>query len=468
MNNNDSTKNMKKLLTIKYCIAICLAGWTVFGSAQTLQSSYFLESMVQRHELNPAFSAKSNYVVVPVLGGSHIGVHSNVGLSDFLFQRGNELVSGLSPTVTATDFLNGLPTNSQMELTMEVPIFSIGFRALGGFNTISLKERSFIAMNVPSSLFAFLKQGQDANGTIRYDIDNLTFYTDNYVELALGHSRELPALEGFSYGAKVKFLIGLLGGSLSMEHIGIDFTQDRWLITSQGSAQLSSGLQYTVDEDGNIDGFEMPSYRLGGFGLGFDLGVAYTPAALPDLTVSLALNDIGFISWEMARAVSGGTFEYTGFDEIGVSGQPEASDQIEDLLNDMISIIDIHSDGSKSRTTSLHTTLNVAAEYAILNRKISFGVLSSTRFGEPYTYAEGMAVVNFRPLSWLHLAINGSVSTYGGALGALINICPKYVNIFAGCDYISPTTKFGAQGIPVNGMNFSLRAGFAFTFGYKK
>ena len=456
---------------IKLCIAICLAGCTVLGYAQTLQSSYFLESMTQRHELNPAFGveANSNYIVVPALGGTQIGVHSNIGLSNFLFQRGDGLVSGLSPEVTAAEFLNGLPTNNLLELSFELPIFSVGFKALGGFNTISLKEKSFIAANVPSSLFAFLKQGQDANGVARYDIDNLTLYTDNYIELALGHSRNLPALEGFSYGAKVKILLGALGGSLSMEHIGIDFNQERWLITSQGSAQLSIGIQYTVDENGNIDGIEMPSYRLGGFGLGFDLGVAYTPAALPDLTVSLALNDIGFISWSnMACATSGGTFEYTGFDEIGASGQPEASEQIEDLFDDLKEVIDIRPDGNATRTTSLHTTLNVAAEYAILNRKISFGLLSSTRFGQPYTYAEGMAVVNFRPLSWLHLAVNGSVSTYGGAFGALINICPKYVNIFAGCDYISPSTKFGAQGIPVNGMNFNLRAGLAFTFGHKK
>lgn len=460
---------MKMTHIIKHSIAICMAGLAIMGSAQTLQQSYFMESMVQRHELNPAFGAQSNYIVVPILGGMQIGVHSNIGLSNFLFQRGNGLVSGLSPDISANEFLNGLPSNSQVELSVELPILSVGFRGLGGFNTISLKERSFIAANVPSSLFEFLKKGQDENGAACYDIDNLTLYTDNYVELALGHSRDLPALEGFSYGAKIKLMFGVLGGSISMEHIGIDFNQERWLITSQGSAQLSSGAQFTVDENGNVNGFEMPAYRLGGFGLGFDLGVAYTPAALPDLTVSLALNDLGFISWSnMARAVAGGTFEYTGFDKIGDSGQPDASQQIDDLLNQMESVIDIRPENEASRTTSLHTTLNVAAEYAILNRKISFGVLSSTRFGQPYTYAEGMAVVNFRPLKWLHLSLNGSVSTYGGALGAIINICPKYVNLFAGCDYISTSTKFGAQGIPVNGLNFNLRAGFAFTFGHQK
>lgn len=460
---------MKMTHIIKHSIAICLAGLAITGSAQTLQSSYFMESMVQRHELNPAFGAQSNFIVAPVLGGIQANVHSNIGLSNFLFQRGNELVTGLSSDVSADEFINGLPSNSQVEFSFELPIVSVGFRGLGGFNTISLKERSFIAASIPSSLFEFLKKGENQSGAAHYNIDNLSLYTDNYVELALGHSRKLSALEGFSYGAKVKLMFGVLGGSLSMEHLGVDLNQDRWMITSEGTAMLSSGAQFTVDENGNVNGIEMPSYRLGGFGLGFDLGVAYTPAALPDLTVSLALNDLGFISWSnMARATAGGTFEYTGFDQIGAPDQPDASQQIDDLLNEMASVIDIRPENGASHTMSLRTTLNVAAEYAILKRKISFGVLSSTRFGHPYTYAEGMAVVNFRPLQWLNLAVNGSVSTYGGALGALINICPKYVNLFVGCDYISPSTKFGAQGIPVNELNFNFRAGFAFTFGHKK
>ena len=437
-------------------------------SAQTFHSGYFLESMVQRNELNPAFGAQSNYIVAPVLGGTQIGLHSNFGMGNFFFQRGDMLVNGLSSQVSANEFLGGLPTNNQMEMSIEIPLVSVGFHAWGGFNTIILKERSFAAANVPSTLFEFLKLGQNSQGVARYDIDNLSVYTDHYIELAFGHQRELPALEGFSYGAKVKLLVGALGGSIDMQHIGVDLSQNRWYITSEGSAQLSSGMHLVYNENGDITNIAFDSYRLGGFGLGFDLGAAYTPEALPNLTVSLALTDIGFISWiDMDRAVAGGTFEYTGFDEVGAPGQPEASKQLDDLLNDMAQVINISPTTSATVTNSLRTTLNIGAEYAILNRKISFGILSSTRFGHPYTYAEGLAVVNFRPLSWLHLAINGSASTFGGALGALINICPKGVNIFAGCDYISPTTKFGAQGIPVNSANFNFRAGFAFTFGHR-
>ena len=40
--------------------------------------------------------------------------------------------------------------------------------------------------------------------------------------------------------------------------------------------------------------------------------------------------------------------------------------------------------------------MRIGAEYSILDNHISFGLLSTTRFGGHRTYAEGMAAVNFR------------------------------------------------------------------------
>ncbi len=446
---------------IKYILAVLLLGCSASLSAQTLNSGYFLESNAQRNELNPAFDARNNYIVLPAFGGIQVGVHSNVGLGNFFFPSGNDLYNGLSSKVSAEEFLGNLPNNSRLEFSFSLPILSVGFRALGGFNTIILKERSFISANIPSTLFEFLKVGQNSPGVTHYDVDNLSLYTDNYVEIALGHQRKLDALEGFSYGAKLKFLIGALGGSLSIDHLGIDLTQNEWRISAQGQAQMSSGLGYAVNEEGVVNNITFDSYSLGGFGFGVDLGAAYTSAALPDLTVSLALTDLGFISWSnMAVAKAEGSFVYDGLGEIG-SSDASTQNQFEALIEDLMSVVELRPAGIETRTTMLQTTLNVGAEYSILKRAISFGLLSSTRFGAPEVYAEGMAVVNFRPLSWLHMAINGSVSTYGGGLGAIINFCPRVgVTTFIGCDYFSPSTKFGAQGIPVNAFNMTARAGF--------
>ena len=454
---------------IKSLVVALIASCTMGASAQALHSSYFLDGMVERHELNPAFGGEANFIALPGLSGFNLGVSTNFGLSNFVFQKNGELVLGLSSQVSAAEFLGALPQNNQLQLELDLPILSFGFRAFGGFNTFSIKERTYLGVNVPSSIFAFLKQGADpATGIIRYDIDNLGLYTDNYLELALGHSRKLPALEGFSYGAKLKFLVGAFMSSIEMQHIGIEMSQNRWMVESQGSAALSSGLNLTYDADGNITGVNTSALRLGGYGMGVDLGAVYTPAALPNLTVSLAVNDIGFISWSQVNSTTAdGSFEYTGFGTIGTEGEG-LNEQLEELLTEVSELIQMEPQAPQDQMRMLQTTLNVGAEYAILDRKISFGILSSTRFGAPYTYAEGMAVVNFRPASWFQAAINGSVSTQGSAIGALLTFCPNGANIFFGCDYVTPNMKFSAEAIPLYGTRVNLRTGIIITFGKKK
>ena len=454
---------------IKSLVVALIASCTMGASAQALHSSYFLDGMVERHELNPAFGGEAIFIALPGLSGFNLGVSTNFGLSNFVFQKNGELVLGLSSQVSAAEFLGALPQNNQLQLELDLPILSFGFRAFGGFNTFSIKERTYLGVNVPSSIFAFLKQGADpATGIIRYDIDNLGLYTDNYLELALGHSRKLPALEGFSYGAKLKFLVGAFMSSIEMQHIGIEMSQNRWMVESQGSAALSSGLNLTYDADGNITGVNTNALRLGGYGMGVDLGAVYTPAALPNLTVSLAVNDIGFISWSQVNSTTAdGSFEYTGFGTIGTEGEG-LNEQLEELLTEVSELIQMEPQAPQDQMRMLQTTLNVGAEYAILDRKISFGILSSTRFGAPYTYAEGMAVVNFRPASWFQAAINGSISTQGSAVGALLTFCPNGANIFFGCDYVTPNMKFSAEAIPLYGTRVNLRTGIIITFGKKK
>ena len=456
---------------IKLMAVVSVMSFALAAVAQTPQSSYFLEGMVQRHELNAAFGGESNYVAIPGLSGMEIGLSTNFGAGDFFFQRGSELVTGLSSQVSAEEFLGGLPANNRLELNFEMPILSVGFRGMGGFNTIVLKERTFFSANVPSTLFEFLKVGENISTPMpaaHYEVENLSLYTDNFVEIALGHSRKLAALEGFSYGAKLKFLAGLFNGGINMRHMDINLSANEWTVTSQGEAYLSSGMEYVYDEEGNLSGIEMVSYRLGGYGFGVDLGVAYTPEALPGLTVSLGVNDLGFISWQkVSNAVSEGSYTFTGFDILGDDSAP-IEDQLSELADDVVDMFNLKPTDPVNHTRMLQTTLNVGAEYSILQRQISFGILSSTRFGAPYTYAEGMAVVNFRPCHWFQAAINGSVSNLGAAVGALINICPNGVNMFAACDYISPHMKFSKEGLPLTGMRFNFRAGLIIAFGKVK
>ena len=115
-------------------------------------------------------------------------------------------------------------------------------------------------------------------------------------------------------------------------------------------------------------------------------------------------------------------------------------------------------------TSMMKASLNVGAEYSVLNNAISFGVLSHTRFGKD-TYAEGMLTVNFRAKKAFMMSLNGTVSNMGHSFGALLNLCPKGFNLFLAVDCY-PAIKLAPDCyLPINKFHVNAALGLNFTFG---
>lgn len=97
---------------IKYILSVCIGIALTMGlSAQTLNSSYFMEKMTKRNQLNPALKTPNGYVSFPALGNFYLGVNSNLGLGTFLYPRGNDWSHSSTPVSPPTTFsANSLPT----------------------------------------------------------------------------------------------------------------------------------------------------------------------------------------------------------------------------------------------------------------------------------------------------------------------------------------------------------------------
>lgn len=457
---------------IKHIASIALAVVLSAGvSAQTtLNSSYFMEKMTKRNQLNPALKTPNNYVSMPSLGNFYLGINSNLGLGTFLYPRDNKLVTFLHESVPADEFLNKLTPNNTIELDLGLDLISFGFWAWGGQNTFNLALKSNTGAYLPREIFEFLKTGQEATGVTRYDMSNITATTSNYLELALGHARDIT--DKLSAGAKIKVLIGAAHAEARIDRMDISMSQNEWTIKQAGHLQATSLLELTTDpETGEVTDYKVGNnFGLAGFGLGFDLGATYK--LIDNLTLSAALTDIGFMRWNnLTRAETDPDkgFIYTGFDNIGAeddeNGDNPFDQKADQLGDDLKALTKFYQSDTQSVSNSLRTTLRVGAEYAVLDNAISFGLLSTTRFVGYRTYAEGMAAINFRPLSALHLTVNGSVSNMGSSVGAILNICAPGFNFFVGTDYFA--TQYSKQFIPINHARANLSFGFNITFGKK-
>lgn len=448
---------------IKTAFFLMLTFFAGGAAAQSLNSGYFLDGYTYRHELNPSFTGDS-YISVPVLGNTNISMRGNVGLENFLYQTDRYgLTTFLNPDVSAREFLGDLNDDNKLKFNIDMTLFSMGFKAFGGYNTIGLKLRASAGVNIPYDFFDFAKRGMHSENTY-YNMSDLSIRSRTYIELGLGHTREI--IENLTVGAKLKLLFGGYDFDATIENMNVNLTQNQWLIQSRAKVNTSlKGAVYTLDEDGLVDGVDIDSPGLGGFGLGVDLGANYkfTEGILKGLTISAALLDLGFINWSdnITAYNEGEEFIFNGFQNMSINDNDgkKLDDQLDDLEDDLEKLYNVKTDGTvSSRSTKLAATLNLGVEYALpVYDKLKFGLLSSTQFDSPFTWTEVRLSANVTPVKWFGASASYSYSTYGSAIGLLANFRLKHFGFFMGTDCM--IGEVNSQFIPLNS-NASFSFGF--------
>ncbi len=461
---------------------LALTGTCMTVSAQALHSGYFLEGYNFRHQLNPAFSGERSYVSIPLLGNINIGTQGNIGLGTFLYPQNDQLVTFMHSSVDGQDFLDGLKNNNRINANINLTLLSAGFKAWGGFNTIDLGLRSNTSMAIPYDLFAFMKMGMSSPET-HYHMENLGIQSNNYVELALGHSHKVN--DRLNVGGKLKFLFGGANLSMRMTDMDVTLSQDKWMVKANGemNASLKGLVMPTKGESGkevtnpsqhdliDWDEIDVDSPGLGGFGMAVDLGATYR--ILDDLTLSAAILDLGFISWNnnVKAVTSNSAWEFDGFHNIAVD--PETGDddpnsldsQLEAIGDELEDYASFHrTENGTKRSTVLAATLNIGAEYVFpFYDRLRFGFLSSTRINGQYSWSEGRISANVAPVKWFDASVNYALSSFGSSFGWLLNFHPKGLNFFIGMDHLMG--KVSPQFIPVSNANMNISFGFNIAFG---
>lgn len=469
--------NYIRILFIFFLLASAATGAT----AQSLRSGYFMEGATFRHQLNPAFMGERNYFSIPILGNFNAGVQGNIGVDDFVYkynQNGYALTTFMNPMVGNDEFLSKLHDNNHLNADIRMTLLSFGFRGLGGFNTFEVGFRSNTSVNLPYGLFDFMKTGMSDAANTHYNIDDITVRSNNYVELALGHAHEVIK-DRLTVGAKVKLLIGGANVDGYVKNMDVYMSQDQWRIEAEGEVNGSlKGGYFTTkapNEKGQreVDGLDVESPGIGGYGVGIDLGAVYKMDDFVEgLTLSAAVLDLGFIKWNNGlKARMQNNYTFNGFQH-PIAVDPEGDDdpgdidnQIDQIGDDLEDFIKLYDEGTvNSRSTKLASTLNVGAEYVFpLYRKLTFGLLSTTHFNKPFTWTEARLSANVSPLRWLQASVNYSYGSFGSGFGWMLNFHPKGINFFVGMDHL--ITKVTPQYAPIGNANADISLGFNITWG---
>lgn len=466
----------------RYIQGFLLTFMAVAIQAQNINSAYFMEDYKFRHAMNPAFDNETNYFSIPALGNIAVNTRGNFGyeavvlINPLAGQPGQKsMTSFMNPYIDNNTALSGFSTgNNRVIGNVNVSILSTGFKGWGGYNTIELNSKTSFGVALPYELLEFAKNTQNNS----YDIGDISAGAMSYVELAFGHSRKIT--EKLRLGAKLKVLLGVGRADLKMENVKAELNdENRWLIQGNSKVDVSiknfryieENKDYKSDERGSyrrVNDIKVDKFGLNGFGLAIDLGGVYT--INQDWIVSASLLDIGFLSWSndiMARNINN-QFEFEGFHDASVTNKrpgengtfENQSDEYLDQIADFINVQDQGDQGG--RTTGIGATVNLGASYNLPSyRKLTFGLLSSTRLNGDYSWTEARLSTNWAPLKWLNGDINVAVSSFTTSVGWLLNIHPRGYNFFIGMDHI--LGKLSKEGIPLSS-NASVNIGMNITW----
>ena len=376
-------------------------------SAQYNKTSYFMKGSTTKQLMNPALNSGRAYLDLPILGGIDLGTSSNMGVTTFFFpdEENDQLLTFLHPDVSADQFLDGLADNNFLEMNSRFALFGFGANTKHGYLSFNMDFKVDGGMNIPKSFFAFLKKGMDNGTRTTYDIRDLKFYGEGYLETGIGYSIDL--LDNLSVGLRLKGLLGASTLNGGIDQMLVDMTPEEWTFTTKASLSTNAPVNFTYSESGPNGYVNGGNPALGKIkdaisaGYGIDFGVAYSP--IKDLVLSAAVTDLGGIKWNnMLVLKSAGEVKYAGINNLNIGDDnsntnQETEEQLEELVDDMKEIIQFREDGTlPSEFHRLTASTVIGAEYSAWKNRVSAGLLYTTDYNRFDNYSEMMFVANIR------------------------------------------------------------------------
>lgn len=459
---------MKVKHIIKFAVVALIFSFSFTAVAQTLRTGYFLKGNPYSHRLNPALMNDRHYISFPMLGSINLNTAGKFGISKFIYDapNGNGLVTFMHPSIDTEGFMSNIDSNNRLALELDMDVFSMGFFAFGGYNTLDFALHSRSAMNVPYDMFKFLK----TLGGGEYDLAKFNVTTRNYFDISLGHSHKLN--DDFTLGVRLKALLGVAYADLMLDKMKVQLSGERWMIDAKGSLSAALGGRFTFDESGMVNNYENPALGIHGIGFGADLGFTYdlTNLGTKGLVISASVTDLGFMMWKNVSTAgfSPEPYVFEGFDEIATGADGATiEEQLDAVGEDLGNMFMLADNGVADKNEMLSATLHIALEYRMpFYEKLSAALLFSNRFNELYPYNQISLILNCSPVNWLNFAISGTNTNLGLGFVAMLNLhCPGF-SFFIGSDYF--ITKVNKQYIPLNDFNSSVSFGINIPFGKRR
>ena len=449
---------MKRIYT---AILVTVSALLICGnaSAQSFRTGYFLDNYTYSYRLNPAKVTGESFFGL-ALDNIDLQNSSSLGISSFLYPKGNSLVTGLNSSVDANTFLGKLSDVNTINLDESINILTLGFGREDHTSTVEVNVRTTAGISLPYELFAFLKKGGQNTS---YNIGGIYANVSAIGDIAYGYSRKIN--DQLSVGGRIHALIGLGNLSLNGNDTSVSIGDQEVAINSDIDV-TSAGLLKLGISDGaiNLDDTGLSTETIfGGFGATLDLGVIYKP--IDGLEVSFSINDLGGISWKNnVTAKASGKSSYKG-GTITFEGGNVSTD-LEDALTELTRSINVKDLGETSSFAMMPMTIAAGARYTMpFYSGLSAGLLATYHTGKYTSWYDVRVGATITPAKIISATANLGMTTFGPTFGAALNACLGPVDLILGLDsFIGKMGKLSKFTVPLDKFTENIHLGLAFSF----
>ena len=470
---------------LRYIFIVCLALFFGEAAGQTGQILYNM-NLPQNHLMNPAMHpSNSSYIGLPVVSGMYLGVNNNfISYSD-LFSKSassDSVYSFLHSESTTDEFLSRVNKKNSFSPQVTLPVLGIGFKGSKGlYFFIDINDRIEANAVFPGDIIKLILKGNAAFVGDKIDLSSLRMDMRYYREFGFTISKEIS--NKLTIGIRPKLFTGILAAHIDNRSFGIKVNEDySHTLDADLTANLSGPFNAYIDNNQNLDSITYDDSwftfntltSIQNRGLGLDLGATYK--LLNDkLMVSASLTDIGYIKWnrDVTNLTVKGQFVFDGLDMTDViDGTKDFEDVGNELLDSLKNSFDL-TDTNEPFTTWLAPGLALGGSYN-LNKSISFGILSYSRFigkqvREALTLSANLNLTNAFSFSLGYSFQNQRADNLGAGIAFRASIFQFYFisdRIPVSWDRLKIDTNSSIV-VPANWNTINLRLGMNLSFGNK-
>ena len=473
-----------KVKKISVFICLTLFGIAVNGQVRQPHALYFMETLPQISQMNPAFQPSADWYLTFPFVNFNVDLFSDIAVKDVLQQHGNKWYWPIEEKYDYAKLWKSIGKNAAIiNGGMDWDMIGFGFRMGDGYFSFGVSEHISAFTALPRDLFNVTDKGFPKETLLNFSPMHAKSLA--YTQFNIGYSHRID--DKLTVGVNVKPLFGQLAFATKINKFDLYTEEQQWDLNVKGSVYSSLPIDVTKDAEGFIDDVEIKdfdddevsdwvnNYVFKNPGIAFDFGAAYKIDER--LTVSASLNNLGFISWnnEMNGVSFNGQYKFKGV-EYDASSDDEIEDLFSRLWDSIQHVVDCRVQHNKFKTP-MTPVFHVGASYRLTN-SISVNFLSRSTFWRKSVRQSFNASCNLQPFGFLtfnagatwqvkgNVFLGGGLTFFAGPVQFyfLTDFIPIRYSTIDGIEYTSGDTIYPIP-VPERQKSLTMRTGLNLVFG---